>query len=222
MKLYIRTRLIESFPSTFRFLVLRQRKVALHTISHLTPIEVWRNAVSTASEGRRVSSEARLRNCTQVWGWAKFGQRATHSWGKIALHTCSDLSKPVRTCMNLSRIHWPCTLVVKCHFLHFWMFLFFSLASYPGEIAYLNSPNRQLSNGVRVMALHWSKIINPSRSSCLKNVQRKSFEGRNFLSYFLSCWKLHISTQLIQSFPLTYGMWSCGLEEIVDPSRGES
>ena len=91
------------------------RKVALHTSSHLTPIEAWRNAVSTTSEGRRVSSElpsdtcmrvlgvgrvsseVQLENWTQVWGWAKFGQRVTHSWGEIAVHTCSDLSKPVQT-----------------------------------------------------------------------------------------------------------------------------
>ena len=76
------------------------RKVALHTSSHLTLIEAWRSAVSTTSEGRRVSSEARLENCTQVWGWAKVGQRVTHTWGKIALHTCSDLSKLVGTCLN--------------------------------------------------------------------------------------------------------------------------
>ena len=51
-------------------LVLNRRKVALHTSSHLTPIKAWRSAVSTTSEGRRVSSEVQLENCTQVWGWA--------------------------------------------------------------------------------------------------------------------------------------------------------
>ena len=157
------------------------RKVALHTSSHLTPIEAWRSAVSTTSEGRRVSSEVRLENCTQVWGWAKFGQRATHGWGKIALHTCSDLSKLVRTWLNQSAIQWPCTPVAQCHFLHFRMLLFFGLTSYPGEIAYCNSPNGELSNGVRVMALYSSKIVDPSRSPCLKTVQRKSSEHRNFL-----------------------------------------
>ena len=34
-----------------------------------------------------------------------------------------------------------CMLVTKCHFLHFQMLLFFSLTSYPAEIAYFNSPN---------------------------------------------------------------------------------
>ena len=110
-----------------------------------------------------------------------FGQCATHRWGKIALHTCSDLSKPVRTCPNLSTIQWPCTLVAQCHFLHFRMLLFFGLTSYPAEIAYFNWPNGELSNGVRVMALYWSKIVDPSRSPCLKTVQRKSFERGNFL-----------------------------------------
>ena len=114
-------------------------------------------------------------------GWAKFGEHATHGWGKIALHACSDLSKPVRTCPHLSTIQWPCTLIALCHFLYFRMLLFFGLTSYPAEIAYLNSPNRELSNGVWFMVLYWSKIVDPSRSLCLKTVDRKSFECRNFL-----------------------------------------
>ena len=117
----------------------------------------------------------------QVCGWAKFGQSATHGWGKIALHTCSELSKLVRSCLNQSAIQWPCTPVEQCHVLHFRMLLFFCLTSYPAEIAYLNSPNGELSYGVRVMALYWSKIVDPSRSPCLKTIQRKSFERRNFL-----------------------------------------
>ena len=157
------------------------KKVALHISSHLTPIEAWQSAVSTTLEGHRVSSEVRLENCTQVWGWAKFWQRATRGWGKIALHTFSDLSKPVQTCLNQSAIQWPCTPIARCHFLHFWMLLFFGLTSYPAEIAYFNSPNEELSNGVRVMALFWSKVVDPSWSPCLKTVQRKSFEHHNFL-----------------------------------------
>ena len=77
---------------------MRRRKVALHSSSHLTPSEAWHCAVSITSDGRRVSNEAWLENCTQVGGWAKLGKRTTHGWDKIALHTCSDLSKPVRTC----------------------------------------------------------------------------------------------------------------------------
>ena len=38
--------------------------------------------------------------------------------------------------------------------MRFRMLLFFGLTFYPGEIAYFNSPNRELSNGVRVMALY--------------------------------------------------------------------
>ena len=154
--------------------------MALYTSSHLTPIEVWQSAVSTTLEGRRVSSKVRLENCTQVWGWAKLGQRATHGWGKIALQTCSDLSELVQTCLNQSAIQWPCTLVAQCHFLHFRMHLFFGLTSYPGGIAYFNSPNRELCNGVRVMELYWCKIVDLSRSPGLKTVQRKSFERGNF------------------------------------------
>ena len=73
--------------------------------------------------------------------------------------------------------------------------------SYPGEISHPNSanrelyidisvlvlrrrkvaPNEELSYGVRVMALYWSKIVHPSRITCLKTVQRKSFKRGNIL-----------------------------------------
>ena len=53
--------------------------------------------------------------------------------------------------------------------------IFFSLTSYPTEIAYLNLPYWKLSNFVRLMELYWSKIVDPSRSPC------KRFERRNFL-----------------------------------------
>ena len=145
------------------------------------PTEVWQKAVSTSSESGRVLSEVWLENCMQVWGLAKFGQSATYGWGKIALHTCSDLSKLVRTCLNQSAIQWPSTPVVQSFFLHFQMLLFFGLTCYPDEIAYLNSTNQELSNAVRVMALYWSEIVDPSRSPCFKTVDRKNSERRNFL-----------------------------------------
>ena len=115
-------------------MVVRRRKVALHTSSHLTPTEAWRSDDSTTSEGRTVSSEVRLGNCTQVWGWAKFKERRTRGWGKIVLHTCSDLSRLVRT---YGSMQWPCTLDSQCHFLYFRMLLFFGLTSCPAEICIL-------------------------------------------------------------------------------------
>ena len=61
------------------------------------------------------------------------------------------------------------------------MLLFFSLTSYPDEIAYFNSPNRELSKSVWDMVLYRSKIVDPSSESYLKTVDKKSFERRNFL-----------------------------------------
>ena len=46
--------------------VVRRRKVALHTSSHLTPIEAWRRDVSTTLQGRRVSSEVPWDTCMRV------------------------------------------------------------------------------------------------------------------------------------------------------------
>ena len=65
--------------------------------------------------------------------------------------------------------------------LHFRTLLFFSLTSYSGEIAYFNSPNRELSDSARVMELYWNGNVDPSRSPYLKAIDRKSFERGNFL-----------------------------------------
>ena len=43
-----------------------------------TPIEAWQRAVSTTSEGRRVSTEVRLENCMQVLGVGRIGECAAH------------------------------------------------------------------------------------------------------------------------------------------------
>ena len=156
---------------------MRRRKVALHTSSHLTPTEAWRSPDSTTSEGRRVSSEVRLGNCTQVWGVDQIWR----AWvSRLRKNSTSHLFWLAQTCLDLRTIKWSRTLVWQCHFLHFRTLLFFSLTSYPAEIAIFNSPNWELFNGVRVMALYWSKIVDPSRSLCLRTVQRKSFERSNF------------------------------------------
>ena len=167
---------MESFQMPYGLSTSGEEKLHL-TSSHLPPTEAWRSPDSTTSEGRRVSSGGTVRKL-HTGRWAKFEERATHGWGKIVHHNCSDLPRLVRT---LRTIQWPCTLVLQCHFLHFRTLLFFGLTSYPAEIAYFNSPNWELFNGVRVMALYWSKIVDPSRSPCLRTVQRKSFERGNFL-----------------------------------------
>ena len=157
---------------------MQWRKVALHTISHLTPTEAWRRPDSTTSEGRRVSSEVRLENCTQVWGVGQIGR----AWdSRLRKNSTSHLFWLVQTCSDLCTIQWPCTHVSQCHFLHFRTLLFFSLTSYPAEIACFNSPNGELSNGVQVMELYWNRNVDPSRSPCLKAIDRKSFERGNFL-----------------------------------------
>ena len=83
---------------------------------------------------------------------------------------------------NLSEpVHNTVTMYAVCAmpFLHFQMLVFFSITFYPAEIAYFNSPNRELSNDVWVMELYWNRNVDPSRS--LETVDRKSFEHRNFL-----------------------------------------
>ena len=114
-----------------------------------------------------------------VYGWCLRGR-------KVLLHTCFHLFKPVHTSSHITPIRlWWCTLVPQLQFLiqfsHFKICFCFSLTSYPAEIAYFRSPNRELSNFVRLMELYRNKIVNPSRSPCLKIVDGKRFEHRNFL-----------------------------------------
>ena len=118
-------------------------------------------------------------------------QTHIHEWnykldwsGRVvwAVNTCSDLSKPVRTCPNLSAIQWRCTLSAQCLFCTFEC----SCSSVLGpillklHIAYFNLPNRDLSNGVRVMALYWNRNVYPSRSPCLETVDRKASSAVTF------------------------------------------
>ena len=157
---------------------MRRRKVALHTSSHLTPTEAWRSPDSTTVEGCRAASEVRLRNCRQVWGVGQIWR----AWdSRLRKNSTSHLCWLVQTCPDLRTIQWPCTPVSQCHFLYFRMLLFFSLTPYPDEIAYFNSPHCELSNGVRVMELYWSEIVDPSGNPCSKTVNRNRFERRNFL-----------------------------------------
>ena len=123
------------------------------------------------------------------------GQFWRASDSRLRKNSTSHLFWLVQTCRDLRTTQWPCTLVSQCHVLHFRMLLFFSLTSYPGEIAYFNSPNRELSNGARVMELYWNRNVDPSRSLCIKAIDRKSKRG-NFLvlrpvllkiAYFNSC-----------------------------------
>ena len=67
---------------------------------------------------------------------------------------------------------------------HFRRLLFISLMSYPAEIAYFSLPNRELSNGVRLMEVHRNRNVDLSGSPYLKTIDRKRFVRRNF-SVFL-------------------------------------
>ena len=158
------------------------------TSHQFTPFtnEVWRRAVSTTSEGRRVSSKVRLGNCTQVGGWAKFEERGTHGWGKIVLHTCSDLSRLVRTCAQYSDHVRSSRNVIFCTFersyssvlrpilvkLHILTRLIHSFPMVDGYWSCIV---------IEMLELYWNRNVDPSRSPCLKAIDRKSFERGNFL-----------------------------------------
>ena len=108
------------------------------------------------------------------------GKFLVRVWSLVAIH--AEMSKQHnQTCPNLSTIQWPSTLSAQFLFLHFWMVLFFRITFYPAEIAYFNSPNREFSNGIRVMELYWNRNVDPSRTPCLETVNRKSFKHRNVL-----------------------------------------
>ena len=127
--------------------------------------------------------------------------------------TCPDLCGP-------TLVQWPCTPVSQCHFLHFRTLLFFSLTSYPGEIACFNSPNRRLSNGARVMELYWNRNVDPSRSPCLKAIDWKSFERGNFLVLRPALLKIAYFNSANGQLSIAVLPKELRQRKIVDPSRG--
>ena len=104
VKFHIQTRLIDSFPMTCSAGWCSDEKLhctPFHTLRQLKRDEalfppLWRVAEFRERYGQKTAC--------QFWGWSKFGQCATLGWGKIVLHTCFDLSKPVPTCPDLSTI----------------------------------------------------------------------------------------------------------------------
>ena len=97
---------------------------------------------------------------------------------------------------------------------------FFCLRPYPGENSHSNSPNWELSNGVWVMALYWSKIVDPSSSPCLRTVQRKSFERGNFLVLRPALLKIAYFNSANRSLSIDIRHVELRFRKIVDPSRG--
>ena len=87
-----------------------------------------KSAVSTTLEGRRVSSEVRLETARRFGGGPNL-DRAVHNTVTMDAHRAMSFFA-----LLTALILW--------------------LTSYPGEIAYFNSPNQELSSGVRVMALY--------------------------------------------------------------------
>ena len=99
------------------------------------------------------------------------------------------------------------------------MLLLFSLTSYPVEIAYVNLPNRELSNGARVRELYWNKNVDPSRSPCLKAIDRKSERG-NFLVLRRALLKIAYFNSGNRQLSIAVQPKELLQRKIVDPSRG--
>ena len=90
----------------------------------------------------------------RLTAWEKQNFRPVLTCSNLSktFHTCLQLFTPFATCshfsdyavraMAVSRYNTVTMYVRRAmSFLHFQMLLFFGLTSYPGEIAYFNSPN---------------------------------------------------------------------------------
>ena len=104
--------------------------------------------------------------------------------------------------------------------MHFRTLLFYSLTSYPGEIAYFHSPNRELSKGARVMELYRNRNVDPSRSPCLKAIDGKSFERGNFLVLRPALLKIAYFNSGNRQLSIAVLSKELRQRKIVDPSRG--
>ena len=100
------------------------------------------------------------------------------------------------------------------------MLSFFGLTSYPAKIAYFNSPNRELSNGARVMELYSNGNVDPSRSPCLEAIDRKGFERRNFLVLLPVLLKFAYFNPADRQLSIAVLPKELRRKKIVDPSRG--
>ena len=115
---------------------------------------------------------------------------------------------------------------------------FVCLRSYPAEIAYSGSPNRQLSNGRRLMQLHGRNVVVPSMhawfvvgslskmtlfnflksiskacSSWSDLIEYSTFESRIFVLRPILL-KSAFLAQLIENYPAAYSLWSCVEEKL--------
>ena len=68
-----------------------------------------------------------------------------------SLSSCIEIKLSIPLAAHTAVTMYACRAVI---FLHFRVLLFFSLTSYPAEIAYFNLPNRELSNFGLVMELY--------------------------------------------------------------------
>ena len=141
---------------------------------------------------------------------------------RLRKNSISHLFWLAQTCPDVRSIQWPCTLVSQCHFLYFWMLLFFSLTSYPGEIAYFYLRNRGLSNGIRVMEMYWNRNVDPSRRPCLKAIDTKSFEHGNFLVLHPVLLKIAYFKSANSQLSIDVQPKDLRQRKIVDPSRAAS
>ena len=116
VKFHIRTRLSESFQTIFWTWWCGEEKLhftPVHTLRQLKRDEALIPPLRRVVEFR---AGVRLGNCTQVWGWAKFEECGTPGWGKIVLHTCSDLSRLVWTYAQYSDYVRSSRYVIFCTF----------------------------------------------------------------------------------------------------------
>ena len=92
----------------------------------------------------------------------------------------------------------------------------FYLLSHPAETACLSFRDRELSNDVRLVEFRRRKVVVHSflwvvPGHCL----RAGFmESRNFFVLRCILVKFRFRTQLIESFPTTYGSWRCAEEKL--------
>ena len=107
-------------------------------------------------------------------------------WSLVGIR--AEISKQHnQTCPNLSTIQRPCTLFAHSNFA---LSNVLVLQSYILScwICIFNLPNRELSNGVRVMELYWSRNVDPSRGASWSSVERNfsKFSGKNLKELWFS------------------------------------
>ena len=126
---------------------------------------------------------------------------------QIVLHTCPDLFAP----------QWRCQLVAQFQFSRFKICYLSVLRCILLKLHILGRLIKSFPTPYGLCSCVEIKLLIPLEAQALRSSMERGSSAVIFQSYVLSCWKMLISAQVIESFPMAYGSWSSAEEKLSIP-----